>query len=271
MTPLRFQSSGGQLFGIEHPPLAAARNQSVLLCNPFGQEAIRCHRLLRVLAVQLARQGFHVLRFDYFGTGDADGADGEGSLARWAGDVLAADAVLRARSGCERSTWLGLRLGASIAALATQRSRQRLHRLILWDPVIDGTDYLATLHAAHLQAARNSFGTRWGFDARLRARVAAEADDEALGFTITSALRAELQELSAASLGMARADDVAVLGRADTQGMPTLCAALDQTAGRTGLCLDPTYINWLSNEAIDSSIAPATSLKLLTQLMTKAA
>ncbi len=63
------------------------RGHGVVLCNPFGQEALRAHRLYRVLAERLARSGIDVMRFDYYGTGDSSGEDQEGELSGWTRDI----------------------------------------------------------------------------------------------------------------------------------------------------------------------------------------
>jgi hypothetical protein len=60
---------------------AARAGCAVLLCNPFGQEALRSQRGFRVLADRFARTGCATLGFDYFGTGDSDGDDDDASLA----------------------------------------------------------------------------------------------------------------------------------------------------------------------------------------------
>ena len=65
--------SGRQLAALYHPPTSADRGRAVLILNPLGQEAVRAHRLLRVLADRLARLGVHVLRFDFHGCGDSAG------------------------------------------------------------------------------------------------------------------------------------------------------------------------------------------------------
>jgi len=66
MTPFHFGDSSRKLFGVYHRAgTASAQAPAVLLCNPFGEEAIRAHRIYRILAERLARHGAHVLRFDW--------------------------------------------------------------------------------------------------------------------------------------------------------------------------------------------------------------
>jgi predicted alpha/beta hydrolase len=122
--PFFFGSAAEPLFGAYHP--AAGRpvqSTGVVVCNPFGVEAIYAHRMYRVLAERLARAGFHTLRFDYFGTGDSAGDSGEGSLARWSQDLLAASEELKDTAGLSRVAWVGLRLGGTLAALRSEERR----------------------------------------------------------------------------------------------------------------------------------------------------
>ncbi len=90
MQPLRFGSAGRQLAGVFHAATASRTPPaSLLICNPLGQEAIRVHRLLRLLAESLARKGIATLRFDYFGSGDSDGDDAEATLDDWIASLSA--------------------------------------------------------------------------------------------------------------------------------------------------------------------------------------
>jgi alpha/beta superfamily hydrolase len=112
-----------RLFGIFHPRTTATQSGAVLVCNPFGQEAIRAHRMFRVLAERLAQAGFDCLRFDYFGTGDSAGADEDGDLNGWVEDVRTAHGELQRRTQSSRLAWVGARLGGSIAVLCGARTR----------------------------------------------------------------------------------------------------------------------------------------------------
>ncbi|MFM0029857.1 alpha/beta fold hydrolase [Paraburkholderia madseniana] len=105
-------------FGWLHP---ADGNKGVVLCNPFGHEAMWLHQALRELAQRLAARGVPVLRFDYRGTGDS--IDGEGLVCPtdWADEVIEAIDYLRGITGIERVSLAGFRLGATVAAWAARK------------------------------------------------------------------------------------------------------------------------------------------------------
>lgn len=146
--PFFIRDGDEQLFAVHHPPTAPAESRAVLLCSPGPQEYMTTHWTLRRLASRFAARGAHVLRFDYFGTGDSSGASDEGTLERWQRDVAIAASELARRAKTERVSVVGCRLGASLAWLATHSQELRLRDLVLWDPVIVGSTYIeqAVLH-----------------------------------------------------------------------------------------------------------------------------
>jgi hypothetical protein len=79
---------------------------------PFGQEGIRAHRLYRVMSDRLAAAGYHVLRFDYYGSGDSAGSDEEWDVQGSIADAQAALAELLRRSRAPRWSAVGLRWAA---------------------------------------------------------------------------------------------------------------------------------------------------------------
>src|SRR4051794_18965963 len=100
MKPLFFGESSRQLFGAYEPPRpGSARKHAALLCYPGVQEYNMSHWAFRKLAVQLAREGLHVLRFDYYGTGDSAGTTQDGSPDRWIADIRTAARELVDLSG----------------------------------------------------------------------------------------------------------------------------------------------------------------------------
>ena len=129
------------LFGWFHP---AAGRRGVVLCGAHGFEQMAAHRPWRALAGALAAAGCPTLRFDYPGEGDsADPDSADPDAARLAGCVTAirqAIGFLRETAGVSEIVLVGLRLGATFAALAAQQ--EAVDRLVLLAPVTSGRAYL---------------------------------------------------------------------------------------------------------------------------------
>lgn len=142
-----------QLFVIHYPanPQAASALQPelVLMCPPLPQEMMRAHAMLSLLGKQLANLGLDVYRFDYSGTGDSSGCGDEMRLDTWLDEILALIAELKLRHPGMPISLLGLRLGAALAIQAS--SKANIAKLILWDPVLDGLDYMYSMEAAQTQ------------------------------------------------------------------------------------------------------------------------
>lgn len=251
MTPMRVSRGERELFALYLPAAAGASpRRAVILCNPFGQEAIRAHRLYRILGERLSAAGCDVLRFDYFGTGDSGGDDEQFDIEGALADIEFATETLLERSGARQVVLLGLRLGASLAALASIRMSEPPAGLVLLDPVVDGAGYLADLRRAHESTLRAAFGARWEVDARLRESALSTADHEALGFAISEACREQWLRLVRA--------DAAWPGRADA----TLVLAQDSAVyagwSRPGVQVHAvdSRIDWATNSAINTAIVP---------------
>jgi exosortase A-associated hydrolase 2 len=143
-TPFFFGSDGPALFGVLHRPGGAARGEAFVFCHPFGEEKLWTHRVFVTFARRLAAAGHAVLRFDLRGNGDSQGVFGETTLDTARADTRTAIAHLRARTGAEAVTLVGLRLGATVAGLVAEEG-QDIHRLILWAPIVDGARYMQEL------------------------------------------------------------------------------------------------------------------------------
>src|SRR4051812_23634871 len=108
--PVTFDGCAGWL----HP---APGRTAVLLCSPWGYEALCIRRAWRMLGDALAAAGFPSLRFDYPGSGDSLGeaADG-GSLDVLKASLRRAAQELRALTRARRLVLVGQGLGATLAA-----------------------------------------------------------------------------------------------------------------------------------------------------------
>ncbi len=141
-TPFFFEGETGSLFGLLHEPDAGTpAREAFVFCHPFGEEKLWTHRTYVSMARRLADRGHPVLRFDFLGNGDSDGTIADFSLTGALADVARAVELVRTRTGRTRVSLLGLRLGATIAALSAERLAQ-VDRLVLWAPIVDGGRYM---------------------------------------------------------------------------------------------------------------------------------
>ncbi|MGE0030166.1 MAG: alpha/beta fold hydrolase [Steroidobacteraceae bacterium] len=103
-------------------------------------------------ARDLAARGLAVLRFDYRGEGDSDRPFEQSDLTTRLEDTAAAiEELKRQVPEVGRVTLIGLRLGATIAA-AVAATRNDVDRLVLWDPVTDGAEYMQSVLRTNLMA-----------------------------------------------------------------------------------------------------------------------
>jgi uncharacterized protein len=144
MIPFYFGADDQRLYGVyEAAHKSGAASQAVVLCSPIGNECIHAHRTMRNLSSRLSKAGFHVLRFDYYGTGDSAGGSDEGSPRRWCEDIQAAILELKEMTGAVRMSLIGLRFGANLAARVAARPPGAIDSLILWEPLADKDEAIA--------------------------------------------------------------------------------------------------------------------------------
>jgi pimeloyl-ACP methyl ester carboxylesterase len=138
--PVSFRNRQGlMLHGMLHAPdPATARDICVLLLSPGIKGRVGPHRLYLKIAEPLVAAGFHVLRFDYYGLGDSEGALEERVMAdmynsiqggRYVDDTVAAMDWMSHQHGVRRFIGSGL-CGGSISALLTAARDPRIEGLL---------------------------------------------------------------------------------------------------------------------------------------------
>ncbi len=144
MNPFFFGTRRRPLFGIYEPARSGSNRHGVVLCYPWGQEYLRAHQSFRFLSRLLTGAGIHVLRFDYYGTGDSGGESEEGDPQSWLDDIDTAIEELWDTADLRQVSLIGLRLGGTLAAMCAKRRRD-VKRLVLWNPVSSGKAYVGEL------------------------------------------------------------------------------------------------------------------------------
>jgi alpha-beta hydrolase superfamily lysophospholipase len=153
-------STSGTWFGPADRPLAgwwtapdSPSCDGVVIAQPLGYEYWSCHRSLRTLAESLARAGWHVLRFDWDGTGDSAGAaDDPDRMAAWRASLANAVTAMR-NAGMRRVVLIGVRLGATFALL--DAAALDVDEIIACAPLASGKRFVKELKLLGLEDPEN--------------------------------------------------------------------------------------------------------------------
>ncbi|HJR70337.1 MAG TPA: hydrolase 2, exosortase A system-associated, partial [Gammaproteobacteria bacterium] len=125
---------------------------AVLFVPSFAEEMNKSRRQLALQARSLAAAGYAVLLVDLFGTGDSEGNFGDARWETWLGDLAAAVQWLATR-GHARIVVCALRFGALLARELVGQVGERVERLVLWQPVTSGRQYMEQFLRLRVAAA----------------------------------------------------------------------------------------------------------------------
>ena len=196
MNPYLFGETGKTLFGAYYPPTSHVdRNVGILFCYPMGDEYMRTHWTFRQLAVMLNKEGFHIFKFDYYGTGDSSGNSCDGSIVQWESDILTAIHELKEVSGVSQISMIGLRLGGALATLVASQEIQ-IQDIVLWDPVIKGQIYIDELNT--IQRKKN-IQSIYAYPYTEK-NVVSSDEEELLGYRTSTLLKQEINQIDLLAL-----------------------------------------------------------------------
>jgi exosortase A-associated hydrolase 2 len=192
--PFYLPGPAGPLFCLlQAPPTGAEPRGTLLYLPPFAEEANRARRMATLQARRLATRGWAVLLLDPFGTGDSGGSFGEARWETWRQDAdVAAAWLAETWPGVPQALW-GLRLGALLAADLAAQDPQRFARLLLWQPVLRGDQFISQFLRLRVAAAMAAGEKESG--QTLRAQLAAGETLEVAGYELAPELVAVLDGL----------------------------------------------------------------------------
>jgi alpha/beta superfamily hydrolase len=171
LSPVTFENRDGlQLVGVMHEPATGASDGvAVVLLSPGIKSRTAPHRLYNKMASALTAQGFRVLRFDFHGLGDSEGAIDDPLLrdvynsiqrGRFVDDALAALDWMQETLGTTRFIVGGLCGGALTGLLAAERDARVVGLLSLGLPVMldaSAADPMQYMTSGQLRSIRSRY------------------------------------------------------------------------------------------------------------------
>jgi exosortase A-associated hydrolase 2 len=192
--PFFFKNGSQRIFAVLHTPQGVARNYGFVFCYPGFEEKLWVHRVFVSFARELAARGYHVLRFDFAGHGDSEGNFEDTSVASQLSDIDSAVRALSDELGQGGTVGLlGLRLGAALAASYAEQHAS-IDTLILWDPVVNGAQYMQELLLSNLATQSAVYGeirqTREELSAQMQSGGIVNIEGYELGRTLFNEVNA---------------------------------------------------------------------------------
>jgi len=249
MRPYYFGPDGERLFGVYDAPRHPGPDlDGVVVCHSWGHEYTNSQRVFRVLARRLASRDHHVLRFDYFGTGDSPAAADEICLSRLMADLEQAISELETGTGAGETSLIGLRLGASLGALVGARKRE-VDCMVLWEPVVQGDAYVEELRGLHARFLERSLP-----------RSVRCSDAQILGHRFTARFERELGAIDLAALERRPAKRAMIMSRPAQIGAQNLADTLERLGCEVSYKELATEAFWASEVGVNQAVVPQEAL-----------
>jgi exosortase A-associated hydrolase 2 len=211
--------NGRRLFTLHWRPTGPCTG-AVLYLPPYAEEMNRCRSHVAAQARALAASGRHCLLLDHFGTGESEGLSTEADWDLWLADAEAAANWLHAQTGLALTVW-GLRTGALLAAELAAGGRVGIERLLFWQPVVDGKQYVNQYLRLRI-ASQMVHGAERETTSSIFDRLKAGENVEIAGYPLPGRLAVGMAARRMAGMdGLARLpiDWIEVVGQAG-QGLP---------------------------------------------------
>jgi len=151
-TPLFIPSELGALFCMYFSPSSNSNTQCIVHIPAFAEEMNKSRHIVAMQARAFTEQGYSVLVIDLWGTGDSQGDFSEVTWDIWLSNVTSAVNWLQQQGYKSINLW-GLRSGALLAIDFINKNSCCIDKLICWQPVLNGEQFLMQFLRLRVAAA----------------------------------------------------------------------------------------------------------------------
>ena len=255
MSAFMFGETEMPLYGVYHSPVTYQANErAFLICMPLGYEYYKAYSALRLLADELARQGHHTLRFCYTGTGDSSGESSDFSVEQALNDIQLAQTELKELSGLEVCSIFGLRFGATLGALSAQDTEY--DKLIFWDPIISGDEYIQSLTAIHAEVISddNRFLGTYHETERF--------PEQLVGHSFSSQLVQQINAINLRNIERLKVNSLSVFSTVEDDRVDNFAAhCKEKNSIQTNIEKCSPVVNWQDTSGIEKMIHPGSCIE----------
>ena len=258
-TPVFFGESD-QLFGVFHIPKKLKSNEGVLFCYPIGQEYMRSHWAFKLLSIFLVQQGIPVFKFDYFGTGDSLGGAEDWDINTWSNNIMTAANELKQRADVTNVSIVALRFGAMLAASSIDIGLD-VNKLIFWDPVVVGRQYLEELKSIHENSTKrqkNMFPFPTDRDLDLD-------PNEIIGFYYKPTLQDVISKMNLYDFKISNCQELYVVASENDKKYKILVERMQEKTVNLNVVSD--IGSWNNERSYEEALLPSKILKTITSLL----
>lgn len=257
--------NGGRLFCLLHrPDEKSAIKGAALYVHPFAEEMNKSRRMAALQAKAMASAGYVVLQVDLLGCGDSAGDFADVTWESWIENLVEAGSWLREQTGVQ-VCWWGLRTGGLLASKAAARVGQPC-RLLLWQPVILGKQYLQQFLRLKIAGELLEGGAKGAMN-RLKEQLAEGGSVEIAGYELTSSLARGLESAELLIPDVIQRADLIEISSGGAGGVsPAFSARLEKWRGagrdvRGESVIGPAF--WQTTEVEECPALIDASLRLL--------
>ena len=158
VTPLFIPSDPGSLFAMYFTSRSKSNSQCIVHIPAFAEEMNKSRHMVSMQARAFADQGYSVLVFDLWGTGDSQGEFSEATLEIWLNNIQSVLLWLQDKGYQSIHLW-GLRSGVLLAMDYVHKYDSCIDQLICWQPVLNGEQFVMQFLRLRMPLV-NMFGIR---------------------------------------------------------------------------------------------------------------
>lgn len=206
--PFFLKGTAGKLFSIYYPPSGDRLPERYVLHIPaFAEEMNNSRRMVARQARELAKNGYAVLVFDLFGTGDSEGDFSEATWAIWHKDIDIACQWLIAQGALSIDLW-GIRCGVLLAMDFVKNSTVKVDKLLCWQPVLNGETFAMQFLRLRAAAAMMNKNVPQEKTSNLKQQLLDGQAIEVAGYILNPDLIKPLMTLPANNIDLDNAEEI---------------------------------------------------------------